>query len=170
MQLVKEAAKTRRKLPIPPVSEEFTAAYNAIFNPTNRKSKEPPRVPRPILCLDFDGVIHSYTSPWEGADIIPDPPVPGALEFIHEALQTFRVAVFSSRSGQAGGIPAMKGWLNLHARRMGLGFADASWLEALEFPREKPPAMVTLDDRALTFTGEWPKVAELLKFKPWNRR
>jgi hypothetical protein len=30
---------------------------------------------KPILCLDFDGVIHSYSSGWKGADVIPDPPV-----------------------------------------------------------------------------------------------
>ena len=28
---------------------------------------------KPILCLDFDGVIHSYISGWKGADVIPDP-------------------------------------------------------------------------------------------------
>ena len=38
-----------------------------------------------ILCLDFDGVIHSYSSGWKGADVIPDPPVPGALRFIADA-------------------------------------------------------------------------------------
>jgi hypothetical protein len=29
--------------------------------------------------------------------------------------------------------------------------------------------MVSLDDRAITFTGEWPDVDFLRKFKPWNR-
>ena len=27
---------------------------------------------KPILCLDFDGVIHRYDSGWKGADVIPD--------------------------------------------------------------------------------------------------
>jgi hypothetical protein len=40
----------------------------------------------------------------------------------------------------------------------------------LEWPTEKPPALVTIDDRAITFTGEWPAMAELLAFKPWNKR
>src|ERR1700743_3429981 len=55
---------------------------------------------KPILCLDFDGVIHSYASGWKGADVIPDPPVAGAIEFIREALKHFRVAIFSSRTNQ----------------------------------------------------------------------
>lgn len=33
----------------------------------------------PILCLDFDGVCHSYTSGWKGAAVIPDPAVPGLV-------------------------------------------------------------------------------------------
>lgn len=66
---------------------------------------------KPILCLDFDGVIHSYNSGWKGAAVIPDPPVPGALQFIAEALETFEVHIFSSRSHQWGGRRAMKRWL-----------------------------------------------------------
>ncbi len=64
-----------------------------------------------ILLLDFDGVIHSYKSGWKGARNIPDPPVPGVLEFIVEAVKDFDVCIYSSRSNQFGGIRAMKKWL-----------------------------------------------------------
>lgn len=149
---------------------------------------------KPILCLDFDGVIHSYTSGWKGASAIPDPPVPGALEFILDAAEQFDVQIFSSRSHQWGGKRAMKKWLTHHYREMFWASPDiqeaagdpTSWTHAdidddafkwgahivqrIGFPWFKPPAMVTLDDRAITFTGNWPEVAELRSFKPWNKK
>lgn len=124
---------------------------------------------KPILCLHFDGVIHSYTSGWQGADLIPDPPVPGALEFIVRALDSFRVAVYSSRSNGAAGRMAMRVWLR--AAFINAGFDRVnSIMDQIEFPAERPPAFVTLDDRAITFTGEWPTFSELLDFKPWNKK
>lgn len=123
----------------------------------------------PILCLDFDGVIHSYTSGWVTAAIINDPPVNGALEFIERALDHFEVHIYSSRSGQNGGIPAMREWLALWAGRS--GHLDTR-LHQIKWPTEKPPALVTIDDRALTFSGNWSDypLDELAAFKPWNKR
>ena len=123
---------------------------------------------KPILCLDFDGVLHSYTSGWKGADVIPDPHVPGALEFLSDAVKQFRVAIYSSRSGQPGGIEAMQAWL--HDRVTNHWDVEGEWLAEIEWPTEKPPALVTIDDRAVTFTGQWPSVQSLLEFKPWNKR
>lgn len=37
------------------------------------------------VVFDFDGVIHSYTSGWKGATVIPDPPVPGIKEAIKKS-------------------------------------------------------------------------------------
>lgn len=65
---------------------------------------------KPILCLDFDGVCHLYTSGWKGAAIIPDGRVPGLFEFLIEASELFEIDIFSSRSNQEGGIDAMKEW------------------------------------------------------------
>ena len=131
-----------------------------------------PRAPRrPILCLDFDGVLHSYTSGWQGASVVSDPPVPGAIDFLREAVGHFRVAVLSSRSHQPGGGQAMREWLGRHiiAAEPDVVTQDPPWFAAIEWPTEKPPAHVTLDDRAVTFTGEWPPLDELLAFRPWNK-
>lgn len=118
---------------------------------------------RRTLCVDFDGVLHSYTSPWAGAEVIPDPPVPGAFAFLAAAVLRFRVAVVSARSHQPGGIDAMRRWFAAHA------LPDYA-LDALEFPTEKPQAIVYIDDRGWRFDGTWPSLDELAAFQPWNRR
>lgn len=124
---------------------------------------------KPILCLDFDGVIHSYSSGWKGADVIPDPPVDGAFEFIREAGQHFDVQVFSSRSHQPGGIEAMRAWFNKWQSADIASFGEAL-MDVVSFPDHKPSAMISIDDRALTFTGQWPALETLKGFKPWNKR
>ena len=154
---------------------------------------------KPILCLDFDGVIHSYTSGWKGARCIPDPPVPGALDFILATQAQFTVAILSSRSHKWGGRRAMKRWLTEHtAQRMmryDMGHDDPfvamalengahtyeqwhdvctvaarDFVKTIQWPTHKPPAMITLDDRALNFTGVWPAIDALSSFKPWYHK
>ena len=131
---------------------------------------------KPIICLDFDGVIHSYKSGWKGARTIPDDPVPGALERMAWLLvEGFDVVVHSSRASHFGGIWAMRLWLKKHA---GLNLYYDSpaghGLERVRFVRTKPPAVVTIDDRALTFNGDWNDPAystsALRSFQPWNKR
>ena len=125
---------------------------------------------KPILCLDFDGVIHSYSSGWKGADVIPDPPVEGAIAFMLEALKHFEVYIFSSRSHQSGGIAAMEKWLYENAGQCWYESPDGPGLESVRFASSKPSAIVSIDDRAIRFTGEWPSMEELKTFKPWNKR
>lgn len=134
---------------------------------------------KPILCLDFDGVLHSYTSGWKGASVIPDPPVAKMVPFLARAVEEFDVQIFSSRSGQDGGIDAMKAWLSKWVMdHYDCTFAGApkdfdaamSILDAITFPTEKPPAMVTIDDRAIQFNGTWPSIAWLKAFQPWYKK
>lgn len=130
---------------------------------------------KPILCLDFDGVIHSYTSGWRGAGNIPDPPVEGTEKFLVEATKHFRVHIFSSRSKSIAGRRAMKRYVRQHFDYP-LTFSpdhSSDWLfEELSFPWFKPSALITIDDRALTFTGNWDDFSPsaLFSFKPWNKR
>jgi nitroreductase len=113
---------------------------------------------RPILCLDFDGVLHWYRQGWQGPGVIDDEPVPGAVAFVTRAQQFFNVVVFSSRSSQPGGIDSMREWMKKH------GFPE------VDFATQKPGAFLTIDDRALTFTGNWPDPQELRNFQPWTRQ
>lgn len=125
---------------------------------------------KPILCLDFDGVIHSYSSGWKGADVIPDDPVDGAMGFLICAIQEFDVVIFSSRSNQRGGIAAMKKWLKEHAGNLWYDSPCGPGIGDVRFTIEKPAAMVTIDDRAITFTGQWPEIDALKSFRPWNKQ
>lgn len=118
---------------------------------------------KPILCLDFDGVIHSYKTGWHGAENIPDPPVPGVFQWIDKALQHFDIYVYSSRSIEDNGRLAMMEYISKH------GSPDL--VELLRFTAEKPRAFMTIDDRGILFNGDWsdPQYdpATLRMFKPW---
>ena len=132
---------------------------------------------KPILCLDFDGVIHSYTSGWKGADVIPDAVTEGFFEWAERAAQHFRLVIYSSRSKEPAGIAAMQAWFVEQRRHWREYEGGKHTIEApleLEFATEKPAAFLTIDDRGLTFNGNWrdegwsPK--RLLDFRPWYRR
>jgi hypothetical protein len=132
-----------------------------------------------ILCLDFDGVIHSYTSGWRGPRNIPDPPVPGAIEFIDKFIMEYcdcpdsicamappgewELHIYSSRSRYWFAKRAMRRWLVKHG-------LDRRFFEVIKFPTRKPPATLLIDDRALTFVGIFPAFESILEFKPWNVR
>lgn len=129
---------------------------------------------KPILCLDFDGVIHGYQSGWQGAGVCADPPVPGTADFLLEATKHFRVAIYSSRSKSLAGRAAMQRYMREHFNHSLTFSPDHSkgdfLYEELEWPWFKPSAFITIDDRALTFDGTWPSIAALKAFKPWNKK
>ena len=126
---------------------------------------------KPVLCLDFDGVLHSYTSGWKGAAFIPDPPVPGAMAFLAAMVDRFDVVIHSTRNHHDYGIAAICDWLRFHLTAY-LGSAPAATLvvRKIHFPVVKPPAFLTLDDRAWTFTGRFPSYEEIAAFRPWYQR
>ena len=129
--------------------------------------------PKKILCVDFDGVIHSYKSKWIDEKTIPDLPVDGAIPWLYDATRVFRVVIYSSRSKTKDGIAAMRKWLAMHALYMlGPEHPMATGESDVEFSNEKPAAFLTIDDRAITFHGDFTTLSpeELLKFEPWNKR
>lgn len=120
---------------------------------------------QPILSLDFDGVIHSYESRWQGATNIPDPPVEGVLPWLVKIVKSgkLKVVIFSSRANYEGGVEAMSQWLADYC-------ITPDILGKIQFVRQKPPAHLHIDDRAMLFTGQFPTEEEILKFKPWNKK
>lgn len=132
----------------------------------------------PIICVDFDGVVHSYKSGWKGVSNIPDPPVEGAIKWLEDHLpcpdslcamapkyEGPIVQIYSSRSKSWRGRRAMKKWLIKH----GLHYGYISE-NILKFPIKKPAAFLTIDDRAICFSGTFPTTKEMMSFKPWNKK
>ena len=106
------------------------------------------------------------------ASVIPDDYVEGLFEFLEAVKDDFDVQILSSRSHQEGGREAMMAWFiaqrKLWRTRGGKPPEDTPL--TVGFPTEKPPALITLDDRGLLFTGVWPSLEQLKAFKPWYLR
>lgn len=130
------------------------------------------------LLVDFDGVLHSYDSGWQGATTVLDGPVPGAIQFLWDATERFLVCIYSSRSSSPGGVEAMmaaidtweRAYVTNHAKTRPPHLFKTTLSEALLFPTTKPGAFLTIDDRCVQFNGVFPPIQELLDFKPWNKR
>lgn len=130
---------------------------------------------KPIICVDFDGVIHSYERGWQDGEIYGNA-TPGFFAWAIEAVKTFDLCVYSSRSKTLEGKSAMQqaiGKWSIDAIHNGEVSADFVWPELydhLTFSDVKPPAFLTIDDRAICFTGDWAALdpATLLAFKPWT--
>jgi hypothetical protein len=126
-----------------------------------------------LLALDFDGVVNSYTSGWIKDDplLLPDRAVAGAFDFIKLAQQHFEVHIHSSRLRYNGGEDAIKAWFFRELSNEGWGpVSAAAMVGQLHFSALKPPAHLTLDDRSIQFNGIFPKLDEIIDFKPWNKR
>jgi hypothetical protein len=149
-----------------------------------------PKNDKPILCLDFDGVIHKYSKGWQDGAIY-DPPTEGFFDWAHGAGKLFKLVIYSSRSKTEVGIDDMQQWLVKHAWAEGWQMTDIAGGDELVdgqpspmrllhardanvllffFAHEKPPAYLTIDDRCVRFNGSWDALDPhtLREFKPWN--
>lgn len=115
---------------------------------------------KPILAIDFDGVVHAFTSGFASPTDLPDAPVPGAMAFLAKALEKFDVVIVSPRVAHPGGFEAIMAWLEKYSCpgqvRVWAG-------------RHHPPAFLTLSARAIQFTGTFPEEPKkMLAFRPWH--
>lgn len=128
---------------------------------------------KPTLCIDFDGVIHSYERGWQGGEIYGSL-TPGFVAWALEAREVLQLVVYSSRSKEPRLLMAMQEWL---AARLLEHFQDDTkaaldLYSAFTFSAVKPAAFLTIDDRAVRFDGDWGAMAPkmLLAFEPWTNR
>lgn len=112
------------------------------------------------VVFDFDGVIHSYASGWKGESVIPDPPVSGIREAISDIRNAgYAVAVVSSRCSSESGLAAI------------LRYLENNDIVVDAVMKEKPPAIVYIDDRAICFDGNASSLLEQVRsFVPWMAR
>ena len=146
---------------------------------TEPKPMKPTKVEsdgRKIIVIDFDGVIHSYKSGWQGALEISDAPhgilirKHGKNDIVYTSIdwltdlcrdKDLHICILSSRSKTPWAIEAMQDWLLSN----GLGLEV---LSKISFPSEKPAAFLTIDDRAVRFNGEMLNAGQIKAFKTWQ--
>ena len=118
-----------------------------------------------VIAVDFDGVLHSFTSGWDGTQKILDPPNDGAIAWLQTVLEDgrFEVYIHSCRCWTPEGKAAMYGWLAKNGIKQKL-------LEEIILADRKPHARVFIDDRVIQFVGRWPTLNDLVTFKPWYER
>lgn len=125
---------------------------------------------KPIICIDFDGVIHSYENGWQDGEIYGTA-TPGFFVWAMKAKNHFELIVYSSRSKTPEGIAAMQEAIGRWAQEDGCTDPEnvVAWFD---FSDVKPPAFLTIDDRAICFQGNWSALdpAELLEFRTWTER
>jgi len=128
---------------------------------------------KPTLCIDFDGVIHSYERGWQDGTLYGTV-VPGFFEWVERVRDHFRIVIYSSRSKDDAGVVQMGHWLH-EQRNLWLqsgGVRHPQKPLTFEFAHEKPAAWLTIDDRAICFRGDWsaPELTAdaMHGFKPWN--
>jgi len=128
-----------------------------VSDPSSTTSTTPAKK---TLALDFDGVIHRYSKGWTTPGDCYDEPTAGFVEWLEKAEDAFDIVIVSSRLASVEGHKAVRQWLAKYG------------LERLRTSTERPPAHLTIDDRAVMFTGNWEDypMEVLLDFKPWTER
>ena len=128
---------------------------------------------KPTICIDFDGVIHSYEHGWRNGEIYGTV-TPGFFEWASMMKDHFKLVIYSSRSKDIDMQAKMYQWLKDRWH---------DWIENhspigdfivygdFEFAHQKPSAFMTIDDRCICFDGDWSKITadRIFNFKPWNK-
>lgn len=112
-----------------------------------------------IISFDFDGVIHSYKSGWQGAEVIPDPIVPGIDKVINDLREAgYYIVVVTTRCSSSAARAAIRKYL------------EDNNIQVDGITSIKEPCLVHIDDRTICFNGQTDGLVEQIKnFKPWHK-
>lgn len=106
------------------------------------------------VCIDLNGVLDQYTG-WKGEGHM-DPPRPGAERFLSELSRDYKVVIFTTQ-------PAERVWKWMREYGLDQYVSDVT--------DRKPPALVYVDDRAVTFRGDFEEtLREIRTFRPHWRQ
>ena len=95
-----------------------------------------------------------------GVNIIPEPPLPNALDFIEDCIQEgIKIHICSTRAMTPQGKEVIRNYL---VEFLGEKMVDNN----ITISATKEPAILTIDDRAYCFQGEFPSIDFIKTFKP----
>lgn len=118
------------------------------------------------ICVDFDGVLHRYEH-YKGVDVF-DSMVDGAAEamqYLHN--QGHTLILWTTRPITE----KLKGWLAVHGIPIDYFNENPNKVATGQLDPRKPLADIYLDDRGITFNGNWPEIVHIIEtFREWWRR
>jgi hypothetical protein len=101
---------------------------------------------KPTICLDFDGVLNTYTG-WRGEEELFQP-APGVAAFLGALAADYELVIHSTRDP----VLIMR-WLVQHGLNEFIRRVDAV----------KPKAIAYVDDRAIRHEGDFEHTLELIR-------
>jgi len=112
---------------------------------------------KPRICIDLDGVVHSYHKGFHDGTLYGFP-IPGAKEFIDEMKEMYEIAIYTARVSKS------KGRFAPRTKKKKV----RKWLDKYDIyydvvTSDKLPAIAYIDDRAIEFKGDWNYVRERFK-------
>lgn len=118
---------------------------------------------RPIVMLDLNGVVHTYSKGWQNTAPLYDPPTEGFKAWAEDVSDEFRIVVWPTHMNTPRDMMRIKLWLRKHGlNKLGL-----------ELVVHPPRGLrLKIDDRAVQFTGNWADFPRdrLREFRTWSGR
>ncbi len=118
---------------------------------------------RKTICVDVDGVIADYSKGFQGVGKFGDP-IPGASTILHKLrLEGWKIIIFTSR-GEEDLVAKY-----LHKHDIPFDEINKNSDSHPKMNQGKPVADIYLDDRGLTFRGNWEETYnEIINFRTWQ--